>query len=38
MDLLAIVLPAAFENNNLCKIWGDVVNRVYEGFENRELF
>ena len=38
MDLPAIALPAAFENNHLCKIWGDGVNRVYEGFENRELF
>ena len=29
------VLPGAFENNILCKIWG--ANRVYYGgFENRE--
>ena len=38
MDLLAIALPAALENNHLCNIWEHGVNRVYEGFENRELF
>ena len=29
------ILPGAFKNNGLCKIWG--ANRVYYGeFENRE--